>query len=151
MKAAAHLCKPAVETNDAVELFHLLGDLKPVSATYVSQGLFLEAQRRYRDAEKPLRDLAISERGTPVGDWARVRLARLAWLEGDAGDASGEWERLIPDAKLKTTAQRARWWLGQWGVGDEPDVRRRFLENTVLDGEEGLIVDLARSKLERMP
>lgn len=141
----------AVEANDAVELFHLLGELKPSSATHLSQGMFLEAQGRYLDADKPFRDLAIAERGTPVGDWARVRLARLAWLKGDVRDATGEWERLIPDAKLKTTAQRARWWLGQRGLGDDPDVRRRFLENTVLDGEEGLIVDLARSRLERMP
>ena len=140
-----------VEANEAMELVHLLEMTGPEGITQLSQGLYLEMQRRYEDADTPYRDLAIGNRETPVGDWARIKLAKLAWRAGQNEAAKGEWERLLPDTQLHTTAQEARWWLGRWGTTLTPQERYKIWEDVVLEGHDSLIVDMVRQRLDGTP
>lgn len=141
--------------NDAIELVHVIESLRPDDVHQLAMGLYLEKQGRYEDADRPFRDLAIAHRGTPVSDWARLRLAKIAWQAGQFHQAQGEWERLIPDASLIHTAQESRWWMARWNgsVGDATasplEIRRMIWEDVVLEGSEDLVTDLSRSRLER--
>ncbi len=137
----------SMEANDAMELTHLLDMTSPDAARLLGQGLYLEMQRRYEDADRPYRDLAVTYRESALGDWARVKLADLAWRRGETEKAKAEWERLIPEVQINTAALEAKWNLGRWTMPEDPDARRKVWESIILGGEEGLIADLARREL----
>lgn len=149
MLVEEHSGAPAA--NDAIELLHLLDSLDSQNARTLGHGLYLEMQGRYRDADGPYRDLAIAARGTPAADWARKRLARLAWRDGRVSDARGEWERFLPETALKSTQMEGKWFLAAHGELRDTDTQRQVWEEIVLDGADSLITDMVRWRLDHMP